>query len=244
MGDYRLTGHKMEYVPLIKNGGKILYLDDGSYIISWSKGLIVEKKITKLRNWLMGIVCRLRRISDRNIFTVFAKDIDMPNYNIKENRLTQLQMSSAPTSDDIYIIGTNPVGEGGYCAFLGIEISHYYDVLRENLTETRKKNKNSHIVYIPHGRDFSEETKTICKELKIEYKKLPVCIELYILSLQRRPKEIWGFGSTALYTLQRLCPKTRLTNITINGTVDNAVEQYREIAHLYGKNGIKNVWIK
>lgn len=244
MGDYRLTGNRMECVPLIKNHGKIVYLDDGSYIVSWSKGLIEEKGITKLRNRLMEMACEIRGISYKNIFTMFSKDIQMPGYNIQENLLTQLQISSDSIGHEVLFIGTNPLGEGGYCTFMGIDFSHYLEVLKRMLSDIREKNKDARIIYIPHGRDISEETRDICNELGIEYKKMPVCIELYVLTLKTSPKEIWSFGSTALYTLRRLCPGSELVNITIEGTIENSVEQYKELADIYEKNGINNVWVK
>lgn len=244
MGDYRLTGNRIECIPLIKYRGKIIYLDDGSYIVSWSKGLIEEKSITKLRNRLMEMACEIRGISYKNIFTMFSKDIQMPGYNIQENLLTQLQISSDSIGHEVFFIGTNPLGEGGYCTFMGIDFSHYLEVLKRMLSDIREKNKDARIIYIPHGRDISEETRDICNELGIEYKKMPVCIELYVLTLKTSPKEIWGFGSTALYTLRRLCPGSELVNITIEGTIENSVEQYKELADIYEKNGINNVWVK
>ena len=245
MGDYRLTGYRMEYLPLVKNGGKIVFLDDGSYIVSWAKGLIEEKGITKLRNKMMETVCKFRGISHNNIFTMFAKDIQMPDYNIKENHLTQLQMSEDTISNDIYFIGTNPnpLGEGGYCPFMEIDFSYYLSVLENLLSKLQRCNPHSRIIYIPHGRDVSEETKDICERLNITYMKIPTCVELFVLSLGCCPKEIWGFSSTALYTLRRLCGRTRIYNVIIKGANSNAFEQYREIAAIYSHNNMENVWM-
>lgn len=244
MGDYRLTGNKLECVPLVKSGGTIIYLDDGAYIVSWSKGLIVETKNTRIRNWMIDFICRLRNISHKNLFTIFYSDIVMPGYSIQENCLSQLQMSSTTIGEDIYIIGTNPLGDSGYCKYMGIEYSHYLDIVDNLLFNIRQREPQAHIVYIPHGRDKSEETINICNRLGIEFKRLSVCVELFVLSLDKCPKEIWGYGSTALYTLRKLCKGTKINNIIIEGTNTNSNEEYRELSELYSRNNIENVWVK
>lgn len=244
MGDYRLTGNRMEYIPLVKSRGKIVYLDDGSYIINYAKGLITETKITKIRNYIMNAVCCLKSISYKNLFTVFAKDIVMPGFVIEENYLSQFQITFASKDEDIFFIGTNPLGENGYCPFMGIDFNHYLIIVEKLLASILENNPGSHLIYIPHGRDNTEETKTICSKLNIEYRKLPVCIELFMISRVSYPKEIWGIGSTALYVLKRLYPNTKINNITIEGSNSSSVLQYKELAETYKKNGITNTLIK
>lgn len=240
MGDYRLTGNKIEYIPFIKNHGQIIYLDDGSYIISLSKGLMKETAVTKVRNRLIGLVCKHRGIINNNLFTIFSKDLCFKGFSVKENCLRHFQKRSISLGNDIYFVGTNPVG---YCTFLGIDYYHYLDVLRSILLEILQNNPEVHIVYVPHGRDVSNETIDICKQLNIEYKRLSICIELFMLSLDRCPKEIWGVGSSALYTLRRLFNDTIIKNVTIQGTNCNSLREYKEIADVYEKNDIENVWI-
>ena len=243
MGDYRLIGNRMEYVPLLKNGGRIVYLDDGSYIVSWSKGLLSETKLTRIRNCLLNVVCELRRISYKNIFTMFAKDIDMDGYSIRENNFTLIQSFSAVVDETIFFVGTNPLGDSGYCTALGIDYLYYMNNLKKILQKIQSHNPGSHIVYIPHGRDVSYETIKMCEQLNVEYRKIPVCIELYILSLKFSPKEIWGFGSTALYTLRKFCNETMVFNIILTGSNSEAFQEYKEIADVYKRNGIENVWV-
>lgn len=243
MGDYRLSSNRMEYVPLVKNGGKIVYLDDGTYIVGWAKGLLVETRITRIRNRIMDIVCGLRGISYKNLFTMFANDITMHGYSVRNNTLSQLQMFSKTIGDDIFFIGTTPLGASGYCTHMGIDYDYYLKVLDRLLFDIRRCNPKRHIIYVPHGRDTSKETLNICKRLRIEYERLPECVELYALSAKNNPKEIWGFGSTALYTLCKLCKGTKITNVIIQGTNSNSLEEYRWLSIIYSQNNINNIWV-
>lgn len=244
MGDYRLTSNRMEYVPLVKSGGEIVYLDDGAYIIGWSKGLMLETKITKLRNWLMDKVCGLRRISDKNIFTMFSRDVVMHDYLVRENTLSQFQLSSTTQGNEIYFIGTNPIGKDGYCMYMGIDYAHYLNVIEKVLTEIALVHPHAHIMYIPHGRDRSKETVEICNRLNVEYRPLSECVELYVLSQNKYPMEVWGVGSTALYTLRYLCRDTKVVNVLIQGSNSNSLEEYRGISDIYTRNNIETVWIE
>lgn len=243
MGDYRLTGNRMEYVPLVKNDGKIIYLDDGTYIVSWSKGLLSETKLSKIRNVFLNAVCKLRGISHKNVFTMFAKDIMIDGYSVRENRFSQIQLLSAGMDETIYFVGTNPLGDSGYCTALGLDFKYYMSNLRKVLLDIKTQNPSSHIVYIPHGRDISLETIRLCEQLGVEYRKIQVCIELFVLSLKCCPKEIWGVGSTALYTLRKLCKETKVVNIIFRGSKSEAFQEYIEIADVFKRNGIENVLI-
>lgn len=238
MGDYRLIGNRMEYIPLIKNGGKIIYLDDGTYIISLAKGQIDYSTTMRFRNKLMDVICKYRRISDKNLFTIFANDIAVSGFDILENQLLQLQMKSFILDDTIYFIGTSPID---YCTYMGIYINQYVTYVENILSIIKERNPETQVIYIPHGRDMTKETQMICKKLDIVYRRIPICIEIYMLSLSACPKEVWGIGSTALFTLKRMLPNTKFTNVTIKGTIEDSVRQYKEIASLYTKNGINHM---
>ena len=240
IGDYRLTGNRMESIPLLKIGGNIVFLDDGSYIVNWSRGLLKQTFIVKFRNLLMNFVCELRKISYKNVFTIFASDIKMEGFKIRENRMESLSLSQKPLGDIVYFIGTNP---SSYCSSLGIKHQVYFDKLRKILHDIRSLNLNKEIVYIPHGRDNTTETVEICKDENIRYQKLSVCIELFVLNLNICPTEILGLGSSALYTLKTMCPNSMITNILMKGSSDSAYDQYCGIAKVYEHKGIKTVFV-
>lgn len=240
MGDYRLTGNRLECIQYVKNGGKVYFLDDGNYVVNFAQGSIILSQISNIRNKLFGFFCKIRRITWKNFYTIYAKDIDLPGYNIVENNFKSLQTKSKSLSDDVYFIGTNPKGEGGYCDYLGIDYDVYLKTVSDILIELKEKNKTGKVYYIPHGRDLTNETKVICNRLGVIYKTCNVCIEMEIATMMYLPATILGFGSSALFTLHRMCPNTNIINLHIRGKNAKADKVYSQIDDMYNKVGISN----
>lgn len=240
MGDYRLIGYRLCYLPYIKNGGKIVFLDDGSYIVSLANGNLPETTTTKLRNKISETICRLRCISCKNLYTIYAKDISMAGYNIIENRFFTIKAKNDIIGNDTYVIGTNPLGKGGYCTYLGVDYESYKSKLYDFLVETKRKSGKGDVYYIPHGRDLSQETMDICERADVKYQKCHVCVEMFVTTLDSLPKRIIGFGSSALYTLHYISPKSEIINVLIPGTIKSSMQEYENIGIMYAKVGILN----
>lgn len=241
MGDYRLTGNRLECIPYVKYGGKVFFLDDGTYIVDLANSTIKTTLITKIRNSLFDFICKIRSISWRNFYTIYANNITLEGFNVVENKFKSLQTKCCNLSNDVYFIGTNPLGEGvSYCRFLDIDYKEYLSKLSDVLEDIKLRNKTGEIYYIPHGRDFTNETKEVCNRLGIIYKKCNMCIEMEFATLNALPSIIVGFGSTALFTLRRMCPNTNIINLHILGKNKKANFIYMKIADLYSKVGITN----
>lgn len=239
-GDYRLVNHKLEHLQFVKSGGKVIYLDDGNYVMSLSNGTLKRTLFAKLRESLFTWVAEKRNISYRNFFTFYYNSIEMNGWNIIPNHLSFISNTivTSNTNSDIFIIGTVT---SKFCDFLGIETSNFKNKLSLFFNSLKNKYKNRRIVYIPHGRDNSEDIKSICEQYGIEYKKISVCVELYMIRLGNCPSTIFGFTSTALYTLHKFFPKADIFNLTIQGTSYNGNAIYKELSEFYSKVGIPHI---
>lgn len=240
MGDFRLTGNRLECITSVKKRGKVFFLDDGNYVVDLANGTIKSSVITKIRNYLFDLFCRIRHISWRNFYTIYAKDVKLNGFNVIDNKFQSLQSKSCDLSNDIYFIGTNPIGEGGYCDYLGIDYNIYLNTLFDTLKDLKTKSGAGDVYYIPHGRDLTNETQEICKRIGVIYKKCDMCIEMEIARLIKMPSEIVGFGSSALFTLNRMCPNTHIINLHIRGKNAKTDKLYCQIDDMYNKVGISN----
>lgn len=237
-GHYLAIGILFSLIPLLKNQGQIIYVDDGNYIIPLSRNTTTIPLLTKIRRFILSIVCSIRKIHDDNFFTIYAENIDNKNWNIIKNELNRI-MSTCTIHDDgiVYVIGTVP---DVYCNYLGISLNVFIQKLGSFLSTIKNDNPGTKIIYIPHGRDNNENIKQLCRQLDISYQKNDCCIELYAYN-RPRPQFIYGFSSTALFTLQKMMPGTKVVNIQLDGKNRAAMKEYDEINSFFKKNGISTI---
>ena len=243
LGDFRLIGYRILYLPLLNKYSNIIYLDDGNYIIDLVSGKLQFSMFNAIRLKLIKYYTCFWKIKDNILFTFFADDIESidSKFTIVKNDMSYLHSKVQGTSCDVYVIGTNPIGEGGYCQDVGLEYSTYLDKISTFLEKVKKTSKGR-VYYIPHGRDKTHDIRVICNRLDISYVRPSMCIESYIISLDMAPGLIYGFGSTSLYLLLFLCPNISITNITFK-THNKYKTVYDTIASLYEKKGINNIMI-
>ena len=235
-GDYRLISAKLKYLPLLKKRGKIIYLDDGNYILAFSRGELKTKYSEKIRETIFNCAARLRKISVNNFFTIYADDITAPQLSIEKNELQSLANLFTSHQDVIFFIGT---ATDDYCSYLGIQKELFLEKLKTVLSELKIANPTSSVLYFPHGRDNNVDIQNMCKDLNIDYIQREWCVELYSLINQIYPKAIYGFTSTALYTFKILYPEAFNCNLFLNdGNNVPANDVYLKIADTYGKKGI------
>ena len=59
---------------------------------------------------------------------------------------------------------------------------------------------------LPHGADDDINVKNLCQKHGFEYDRPDTLIELYMLNLENPPKYVYGFSSTALFTIKKMFP--------------------------------------
>ena len=239
VGDYYTILFSLFSIFSLKCKGKLVYMDDGNSTIDIFKGRLAPSK-----NGL--IAQRLRKITmligmyrgievEKNFYSIFP-DIPNPKYHVIENTFSHIR-NDYNTNNYItlsLIVGT--VLEG-YCEENNLTKKQYHSALEELFIKA--KNETANLLYIPHGRDRDSVVIDLCRRHNIEYRRLDVCIELYILQNGILPKFVYGFSSSALYSLKKMFPEADVSNIRIVSS--NPSKEYEDIAVYYHQHGINNV---
>ena len=126
-----------------------------------------------------------------------------------------------------------------------ISESELENFLESKLREIKSKWQDVEIVYIPHGRDVNNNIHNFCETLNISYVMPDSPIEFYILKNNFYPLAIYGFGSTALFTIKMIYPQTVAVNWIIdkyeNGDLFSMSSKV--IADYYALHGISPEYI-
>ena len=242
IGDFYTILSSFISVLSLKRGSRIIYLDDGNSTIDIFKNRLAPDKVTNMYTLIRSCVkfiAKTRYIEiEKYFFSIFSVT-DNCKYSIIENDFSFIQSVEKDRNYEIesFFVGTVT---DAFCKENGIIIEHYYNIL-EIIFSSIYKNRFS-ITYIPHGRDNDYVVKKLCSKYNIEYRTLDVCLELYLLKNIIRPKCLIGFSSSALYTVKRMFPETKVFNIQIISS--NPSNEYIDIADYYNEHGIENVIFK
>lgn len=231
-GNYYSIGFIYSSIPLLKKKGSIIFLDDGTQTISILKGQIKENIRTKIYYSYLNWICKIRGIDNKTYFTIFS-EIKTKRFNIVKNNFTCLASHAKKCGDNVFIIGTN---HKLYCERLGIPLDEFYLKLQEMLVQI--KSKCNDVIYIPHGRDNDFKVKRMCEDCLVEYRKIDTCVELYFVLNEIYPKAVYGFSSTALFTLKKLFPISNILNVYYGGQNKNEAIRYEEFNSYFRSYGI------
>ena len=124
-----------------------------------------------------------------------------------------------------------------YIKVINISLGEYEEILSNKLSELRQKHTDARIIYIPHGRDNNTAIPKICEALYIEYVRPNTTIELYALNAGMEITHIYGFNSTAHYTL-KLITGAQVTQWLLMNKLTPAWYSISEITSYYKKHGI------
>lgn len=221
---------ELVYLPFLKKKGKVVYLDDGNNSIAILKGHYDNKKVRAKRK-LISLRYWYRNYSINNYFTIYG-DIISKDFNIIKNVIEQ--KTTHTERNGIYIIGTN-IHE--YCYALGISTEDFKNRIEHFISELKEKGSDK-ITYIPHSRDTSNIANEICEKMGIIYQPQDLNIEVSLLLKDILPESIYGFGSTALYTLRHIFPNTPVFNVFFDGGNGRYYNEYVTINDYYLKSGI------
>lgn len=240
LGDYRMTLYKLLYLQYVKNNGKVNYLDDGNYILLHANGMLKRKPVMRFRDNLFEMVAKCRGISTNNYFTFYADDLTNTSWNVEKNMFSCLQSSNKSIGKVVYIVGTNTTV---YCDFLGISDSSFQEKQRQLFDYIKCNHSDCMVFYFPHGRDLCKDNKTSCEKNGVIFSPIDKCLELYSLQQEVIPVAIYGYTSTALYTLHLFFPDTKVVNVSFSGNNTNGVEAYEKIVETYNNKGIPTIKI-
>ena len=225
----------------VSDNSSVVFLDDGNITINYLKDSVSEPMKERLREILDCI--KTRRIMDcgHNFLTIYG-DIES-----SQNHLCQLDLryvvDSMSTSNkqlkDVYIVGTNVAR---YCTPLEIPEDIYFAKLGELMQNLRQQYPDDTIYFIPHGREVLDYGQRLCEQYGCIYQRPKMMIELELLNMKNPPKAIYGYTSTALHTLKKLFPDTKVVNILFESSKDNPFyKDYLMCSEYYAKNGIE--WV-
>ena len=237
VGDYYRILHRFFSVLSLKRNGKIIYLDDGNSTINIFRDRLAPAKTNfsfRVFRTLSYFIAGIKRIPIEKFFFSIFPDIPNDKYVVIENTFSSISCiyKQRNIKSLSLFIGTEPVV---FCKENNITIQEYHNILEEVLANNNKEP----LYYIPHGGDKDMFVIDLCKIYGVEYRKLSVCIELFILQNGIFPKLLMGFSSSALYSLKKMFPDSEVQNVRILSS--NPSEEYEDIANYYQKHGIENV---
>ena len=239
VGDFYTVLFSCFSVISLKTKGEIVYMDDGNSTIDIFKGALAPLKtggmFQKLRNLVKWIGKKKGIEVEKYFFSIFP-DIPNKKYQVIENDFSHIRSLYATMNTQSLSLFVGTVTED-FCEENHLTKEQYHNVL-DNILDRAHKEAGG-LVYIPHGRDRDETTVELCKKYNIEYRKLDVCVELYILQNGITPDFIYGFSSSALYSLKLMFPEAQVYNARIVSS--NPSREYEDIAAYYQKHDIRNL---
>lgn len=237
LGDYRSVAYKLKFLPFVKDGGKIVYLDDGNYIIGLAKGHLKTKWISRFREDIFSYAAGRRNISINNFFTIYADFISNEKWNIEKNNFNSLNTTKTD-NPAIIIVGTVTKV---YCQYLGLSLDRFNKVQDRLIRDIKNKYPENRIVFVPHGRDDNALIQIKCDQFGIDYLKSEVSIEFLLLSEKIQPVEVYGFSSSALYTLHLMYPSAQIHNVFVNDCEGPGIDVYRDAIKTFASMGIDTI---
>ena len=254
IGDYYdLTLWEMAYC-YAKPHANIVFMDDGTASILLLKGHLVTNEPTtwyERRRWreteFKPTMAARKKVMNKwkeknlccrnGIYTLFA-DIPSRYFKAYPNTFSHIVSARKESQDGEYICIIGTVADA-FCPVMGVSIPQYEGLLWQKLSEIRSKSPNATIQYIPHGRDTNEATKLFCKALNIEYKRLDCSVEYYCIREKKYPTAIYGWGSTALFTLKKMSPTISATNWYVYNPQAMGSKDLKTLTKYYVQHDIK-----
>lgn len=175
-------------------------------------------------------------LHDFGFFYTIYSDISTRKYITYPNTFDKLYTAQKKSTQEkaVLIIGALT---DDYIKVINISLGEYEEILSNKLSELRQKHTDARIIYIPHGRDNNTAIPKICEALYIEYVRPNTTIELYALNAGMEITHIYGFNSTAHYTL-KLITGAQVTQWLLMNKLTPAWYSISEITSYYKKHGI------
>ena len=240
VGDFRNYMQLYIGANYVSNSSSLIYLDDGNVTIALLKDQITNP-LSGLNKLLFTIISKYRNITPfKNMMTIYD-DIPNTKYHISPLNLSYAirgkKNKSSEGGKGVFVVGTNIKL---YCLAMQYKYDDYVNKLDEIMYRLRLEYPKEPVIYIPHGRDTSEDAQDICHRYGCEFRKLDVMVEIELLRLSYSPLAVYGFTSSALYTLKKLYPDIKVVNILFDGDKNNGYyKEYLVTSKYYERNGIE-----
>lgn len=232
VGDFRSHTYMSLAFKNIKKNGSIIYLDDGNISIDYLKGLYkytIKEKVIKI---FFQAIALLRRIHVDSLYYTIYSDISTKKCVAKNSFHSLIRKNQTAEQQGIFFIGTNP---DAYCYAQEISTSQYFELLENQLSDFKRRYSQTSAYYVFHGRDkYKEKTIAILNKYDFIPLQLNEIVEMYFIRNNINPLAVTGFMSSALFTIKKICPVSKIESIMIEG---NAT--YKNICEYYQTNGIE-----
>lgn len=239
IGDYESVYFRTIASILSKSNTNIFFLDDGiSTILGFQNGFIpTELKTHTAKNKIKHIISKTLFPTSKNFFGYSLFTMFTPNF-INNNRIYQNQleclrnkMIGQPKTSGIYFIGSC-LPELGF-----IHESNYLI----KIEEISSKHADDTIYYLPHRKEFKSKLRKIEAIKNISVMENESTIEIYFINNMAYPETVYGFHSTALYTIKMLHDKTKAFAISFEPQIrdEDFLCKLKTIYKFYNDKGIK-----
>lgn len=251
IGDYYALGQRALGTHFADEGSVVVYMDDGCATIAMLNGIMSNTE--EPTDWGMKEVWRRttykpyidkkKRID--NIFKqkgIYDNDFLFSLFHYTQNRKVCIYpnkfsnihaLFDKPNGDNaVYIVGPSIMSRTN-----GLKSEIFEAIIWTKLVDVRKRYPNTEIVYIPHGCDTDENIPLFCKMLNIKYSRLSCAIEYHFLKQGIKPLAIYGFISSALWTLKMLFPDANVVNWVIDNHNSPGWRADVRITDYYAKHG-------
>lgn len=237
-------GNHNDYVGLhrglccVSDGAHIVYLDDGALSITLFNGDLKERKSNDVISQLESIAKRRNFCFFKNFLSIYD---GIPN---KSYTISKLNL-------DCFISNRREKQLGGV-VIIGtvlIDICRVYNFTNEQMIKKMEDlilyiktvHQGEQIYFYPHGRDsHPSETKELFIRCGCVYKTCDYMIETTLMEMELQPVAIYGFTSSALYTLKELFPQTKVVNVVyVPKSFNSVYKEYGGVTQYYQKKGIE-----
>lgn len=214
--------------------GSFIYLDDGTASIEYIRNGIPSSRMV---NVIRNIIKRFTKFNDGIFYTTYYEFPEKKN-EIIPNKFAYLQKSLRLQKDgsEAYIIGP-AIDE--FCGIMDISTSIFFETLARVFREIKLQDIEK-IIYIPHRRDVNSEIDEFCKRNNVIFAPLDQPVEAYFLDADTSPRRIYGFSSSALYTLKMLYPSIEVISIWFK-QINNNIINLDQLNECFENKGIKLV---
>ena len=215
IGDFEDISQLMFASNYMNSKTQIIFIDDGNKtILGYTNNFKITKIIRhftlgwRVKYFIFDVFVNHKQIrKNSSVFSIFPLRTNK-NINFTKNNMTFFKRSiiSSEFTKGIYIIGS-PLAELSL-----IETTLYI----KGIEYIIKKHKNAPVFYIPHRRELMGKFECLFENENFNWIENKTNIELYFINKQIYPKFVYGFGSSALFTIKELFKKTEIVNLSFD----------------------------
>lgn len=253
IGDYDDLSLMRVAESYASNHAEIVFMDDGVSSIMILQNLPYHHSplVAKLRKILKGPIGLERarqeifehwdKIGIKNDFCMFTiyESIVSKKFKIYPNKLSHLFKKQEKKQNVVLIVGTT-IFE--MAEKYNISVALFEGLLWAKLVKVKELYPDEKIIYIPHGRDKDPRIQLLCQCLEIDFMRIDMSIEYFVLKNNLNVIAVYGTLSTALYTLKKLTGAP-VVHWMIYHRSNKHKYLHDQYARFYKKTGVKTEYI-